>query len=886
MSPYAAQRSQEPHARDPSLPGDGAAAGGGRARGRFGWLGRFVARRLFRDVAIDADSAQSLRDLTRTHSLVYVVRYRSYFDFLLVATALADAGLPVPEFAPSLRAPWAKFVPSLARALFARLRGQHREAHARWRSEDRERCRQLVEHGRPVLIFMRSRAAGVAGVARERGALGRAHAGAEYLREIVIGQWSAPQRVAFVPLAIVRGRGYRRKESRLATLVYTVRQAPGEIRRLLSFLWNRRDTSVVIGRDVSLPEIIERHRAEGADRIVRRLSRALLIFLYREERMVQGPTLLSKADVGRIVLADPQLERYIERTAWATRQPAAKLRRVARRHFEGMAANYQSIYISFFELVLNRIWRRMFSDIRWTGVERVAEKLKQHPIVLVPCHRSHLDYLLLSYIFHRNHLSPPHIAAGDNLAFWPLGPIFRGAGAYFIRRSFGDDELYKLVFRSYLGFLIREGYTQEFFIEGSRSRTGKLLTAKLGMLSAIVDAFLRGARRELYLVPVSIQYSRIVEEQAYQRELEGAAKEKESIGALLRARRVLEQQYGDVQVTFAEPISLREALGADHEALRASSRAEPGAVPAPELDERRRRFVDDLAQRILREINGASVVNGTAIAATVLLGAETPALRYRDFLERAAVLVRLLQACGAPLAELSDFGATRRFLENAGLLRRLPEVPDVVHVPRERRRSLDFYKNNAIHWFLVPALASEGLLRGRRPADLTSDLREWLDLYRLEFPPPSDADLEAGLGRVLGHFGAVGVSVDGGCDTALLAATQGVLDSFHEPYWVVADVLSRLEEAGISESMLLDRIGKRYQAAFLLGEVHKPEGESSLTIKNAIERFRLAGGIVTRARPGRLRARDGWVTPGGEMDAVRRWATRLEAALRRDRMRR
>ena len=162
--------------------------------------------------------------------------------------------------------------------------------------------------------------------------------------------------------------------------------------------------------------------------------------------------------------------------------------------------------------------------------------MKQHPVVLVPCHRSHFDYLILSYLFHANYLSPPHIAAGINLSFWPLGPLFRGAGAYFIRRSFEGNELYKTVFRNYLTFLIREGYTQEFFIEGGRSRTGKILTPKLGMLSAIVNAFIAGVRRDLYLVPVSIHYGRVVEEESYRRELVGAEKEKESLLSLLKAR--------------------------------------------------------------------------------------------------------------------------------------------------------------------------------------------------------------------------------------------------------------------------------------------------------------------------------------------------------------
>lgn len=872
----------------PSRPDSAAAPAGRRPPGvALGWFVDFVARRLFRPVRVDAGAAEHVRMLGEKSALVYVVRYRSLFDFLLVLTALRNAGMPLPVFAPNLPTFWLHPLRSFVRGVGRWLRARRGAERARVRSEHRERFRRLVEQRQPVLVFMRSRAAGVGGMRRSPEALDRARAGADYLREIVIGQWTRPGNVAFVPLAIVRGRGYRRRESRLAALVYTVQQTPGELRRLGSFLWNRGDTTIVVGRDVALRGLVERHRAEGAERIVRRLSRALQIFLYREERMVQGPTLLNPAQVRAVVLSDPSLLRYVERWAWAKRKPVAKVWRRARRILDGMAANYQGLYITFLEAVLNRLWRRMFGRLECIGLERVAATLRQHPIVLVPCHRSHFDYLILSYIFHRNHLSPPHIAAGDNLSFWPLGPIFRGAGAFFIRRSFGDDELYKLVFRSYLTFLIREGYTQEFFIEGTRSRSGKLMPPKLGMLAALVGAFLRGVRRDLYFVPVSIQYSRVVEEQAYQRELEGGAKEKESLGALVRARSLARQQYGDVQVTFAEPISLAAALGDLREELRDDS---PGGRPVElprQAEERKRIFVEDLAFRIQRAINDASTVTDTAIAATVLLGGDAAAMRFRDFLARARTLTSLLPVCGAPGETPQDFAATRRFLESAGLVRRLAGAPDVIHVPPERRVSLDFYRNNSLHWFLVPSLLSAELLAGGSgPDGVEAAVDFWLDLYRIEFPAPAGADRAALVARVLGAYrdagalGADGVVVR---THPLLAVTAGVLDACHEPYWLVARVLARLESQGASEKTLLERIDSSYAAGFLLGEVRKPEGQSVITLRNALQRFVDAGCIAEARRPARRlgRGRERWLVPGENAAWLAEVERRLAAILAR-----
>src|SRR6185503_8517229 len=337
----------------------------------------------------------------------------------------------------------------------------------------------------------------------------------------------------------------------------------------------------------------------GEERLVRRLARALAIFLYREERVVSGPTLLPRRLVRRTVLRDGELARLVRRMSAERAVRRGRIWREARGYFDEIAANYNGFYFGIIEAVFKRIWPRVSSGLEIIGLEKVAECVGEHPVVLVPCHRSHFDYLIISYIFHENYLSPPHIAAGKNLSFWPLGPLFRGAGAYFLRRTFDDNELYKMVFRKYVAFLIREGYTQEFFIEGGRSRTGKLLPPKLGLLSMMVNAFVQGVRRDLYLVPVSIHYGRIPEEEAYRREVAGEEKEPESLGALLRARSVLTRRYGTVYVNFADPISLNGALGPQRERFLDGS-------GDPPVEEEKKRFIQRLGFRLLREVNQAA----------------------------------------------------------------------------------------------------------------------------------------------------------------------------------------------------------------------------------------------------------------------------------------
>ena len=823
---------------------------------RFGLLPGLLCRKVFAQVRVDPGAMEHIRGLAARGSIVYVMRHRSLVDFMLVAFILLREGLPMPEFVSDVPTLLLRPLREIVATLWQRVRAARMLGKELRHYEDRDRCQRLVSQGRPVLIFMRSRAPGMRLMESRRSALRRVRSGTDYLREILRAGRTNEHEVFLVPLAVLRGRGYRRRESRLATLVYSVQEAPGEVKRLLSLVWNARETSITVGKHVALREFAQRYRNESDERIIRRVARALQIFLRREERLVTGPTLLPKRTVRQIVLQGDDLAQLIHRLARERNQPESQLWRTAERYFDEMAANYKGSYFAVIEFIFNRTWPRVFQGFEYSGLDTVAECVKQHPVVLVPCHRSHFDYLILSYLFHANYLSPPHIAAGDNLSFWPLGPLFRGAGAYFIRRSFDGNELYKAVFRSYLAFLIREGYTQEFFIEGGRSRTGKILTPKLGMLSAIINTFIAGVRRDLYLVPVSIHYGRIVEEEAYSRELVGAEKEKESLWALLKARTVLRQKYGTVYVNFADPISMREVLGDAKERLRAGA-------GQPVIEEEKRRLTQRLGFRILRDVNTATVVGATSVSASVLLSSPHAALRYQQFLAGAQTLLRFLRQQGVRLtASLErnavDFKESLAFLESAGLIQRLPGEEGIIHVPPEKRIILDFYKNNSIHFFLLPALLSRALLMGLRGGALKDDVSWWLNLYRWEFPLPEREAVAVQLGRLLEYFRTEGALAarDGDAVNAehpLIHSMSGTLDNFCEAYWMTAQTLVRVVDRGVPQKALLDAIRKRYAAGLLLGEVRKPEGNSTVTLGNAMSRFAETGCIAVSAGKGRER---------------------------------
>jgi glycerol-3-phosphate O-acyltransferase len=805
---------------------------------RFGPIARPLVAVALRFVRMPVESVERIRALAASGTIVYVMRYRSAIDHLLVNAVLLREGLPLARFAPGMSTVWWRPV----RQWFHRY-----EPRADTRRRASPFCGRAVTSGAPILIFLRNRAV----FGRRRSALAEARFGPRFLREVVRAGAEAATAVHLVPLAIVRGgTGYRRRESRVATLLYSVQDAPGEAKRLFSYVWNRGQAQLVTGREVALAEVLAEAPGEADDRLARRLARMLQIRLYREERVVQGPALHSPREVREIVLRDAEIARLTRRLANERGVPRRKVVAEARGYVKEMAARFNGLYFGILEFLFNQVWPRVFSGLEITGLERVIERMKEHPVVLVPCHRSHFDYLILTYIFHINYLSPPHIAAGINLSFWPMGPLFRGAGAFFIRRTFDDNELYKMVFRKYLTFLIREGYTQEFFIEGGRARTGKMLAPKLGMLSAIVNAFVSGVRQDLYLVPVSIHYGRIPEEEAYRREMAGEEKPRESLRALLSARSILSRRYGTAYVSYAEPISLTDTLGPLLDRFRI------GQAEA-EVEEEKRRFIQRLGFRLLREVNEVAVAGATSVSATALLGGPRPACRLEDFLMAAHTLTELLRLQRVRLTEslirneASHFREGLTWLETGGLIARVVDSDGtVLHVPPEKRLVLDFYKNNTIHFFLVPALVTRALRAGVPESDLEADVLWWLDLYRWEFPLPERETVRRDIQRWLAYYRETGAVVGDRPDAAhpVMQVTCGLLENFREAYLVAARAITAEKEWPIAQASLVQRMQRQFATSLLLAEVTKPEAGTIVIFGNALARFAELG-HVTLARP-------------------------------------
>jgi len=284
-----------------------------------------------------------------------------------------------------------------------------------------------------------------------------------------------------------------------------------------------------------------------------RASRAL----HKSEKVRRGAAEHSEEQIERIILSGQEFETLLADLSDSELLSYSELKIRAKKILTRMRGKTSGTAIIFFKRILTPVLNRIFSGIEVQGLDNLREELKNNPVVVLPNHRSHFDYLLLSYVFYRENLPLPFIAAGDNLNFPPVGFLLRRVGAFFIKRRSERDPLYRFVLSNYVKYLMKRGHLIEFFIEGGRSRSGLPREPKVGLLKYIVLGVHEGERRDVSLVPVSITYERIPEEQGLTSEMSGEKKRSESLASIFRASKLLKQRFGTVSVSFGEGLGAK-----------------------------------------------------------------------------------------------------------------------------------------------------------------------------------------------------------------------------------------------------------------------------------------------------------------------------------------
>ncbi|BDH47552.1 glycerol-3-phosphate acyltransferase [Salmonella enterica subsp. enterica serovar Choleraesuis] len=503
--------------------------------------------------------------------------------------------------------------------------------------------------------------------------------------------------IQMVPVSVMFGRSPGREKGEVNP---PLRMLNG-IQKFFAVLWLGRDSFVRFSPPVSLRWMATEH---GTDKsIAQKLAKVARMHFARQRLAAVGPRLPARQDLFNKLLASKAIARAVEDEARSKKISHEKAQQNAVALMEEIAANFSYEAIRLTDRILGFTWNRLYQGINVHNAERVRQLAHEgHEIVYVPCHRSHMDYLLLSYVLYHQGLVPPHIAAGINLNFWPAGPIFRRLGAFFIRRTFKGNKLYSTVFREYLGELFSRGYSVEYFVEGGRSRTGRLLDPKTGTLSMTIQAMLRGGTRPITLVPIYIGYEHVMEVGTYAKELRGATKEKESLPQMLRGLSKL-RNLGQGYVNFGEPLPLMTWLNQRVPEWRESIDPIETVRPAWLTP-----TVNTIASEIMVRINNAGAANAMNLCCTALLASRQRSLTREQLTEQITCYLDLLRNVPYSPCATAPASDAQKLIDHALQMNKFEvekdTIGDIIILPREQAVLMTYYRNNIAHMLVLPSL--------------------------------------------------------------------------------------------------------------------------------------------------------------------------------------
>lgn len=532
--------------------------------------------------------------------------------------------------------------------------------------------------------------------------------GSHRMRALVDAADASCQDLLLVPVAIYWGRSPDKERSVLKLLFSEAWDVAGRTRKLFATLIHGRNTLLRFSHALPLSSIIQ----EGLDAPIayRKVSRILRVHFRQRRAATVGPDLSHRRTLVKQVLMAPSVRRAIAAEAGEDAEMQEKVRRKARKYAREIAADISHPTIRIIERFLKWLWHRIYDGIELNHVERLHEVAKDKEVVYVPCHRSHFDYLLLGYIVYEERLHLPHVAAGINLNLPIIGGILRRGGAFYLRRSFKGNRVYAAVFDAYLRQILVRGYSIEYFVEGGRSRTGRLLTPKAGLLAMTVNSHIKEPKRPVVFVPIYFGYEKLIEGDSFIGELSGAEKQKESLFGVLRSIKSLRENFGKVYVNIGKPIDLEPILDTMRPTWRTDA-DQDGDRPAW-LGE----VVDELGHEIMSGINSAAAVTPISLLAYVLLATPKQKIGAKELVSQLQLSLDLLRRFRySASVTIPDWSPDEIIAhgENLKVISRTSHpMGDVIHMTEHTAVLMTYFRNNILHLLSVPASVACCFIQG------------------------------------------------------------------------------------------------------------------------------------------------------------------------------
>ena len=509
--------------------------------------------------------------------------------------------------------------------------------------------------------------------------------------------------IELVPVTILWGRAPDKEDSWLKLLFTDSWSTPGKIKQLANIGIHGRQTYIEFHEGRSLRQLVDYAKQQHPN-----LSPATFVvshlndYLDSKREAVLGPDLSDRRNVMQSLIKSRDIQEAIVQESIRKKISVEEAERLAIGHLNEIVSDYSYSAIRFAESTLTRLWTQLYDGVEVHNFSTVRELADKYEIIYTPCHRSHIDYLLLSYVIFKRGLMVPYIAAGDNLNLPFVGQLLRGGGAFFIRRSFTGAPLYTAVFKEYLFSILSRNTPLEYFIEGGRSRTGRLLPPKTGMLAMTVHSHLRDRAKPIAFIPTYIGYERLMEGGTYIGEMQGKPKEAESIFGIVKTLRKIERIFGKVHVNFGEPVFLDDVLKqhqVENTVIASNSESLPSEVSSA---------IGAAAHDIMVNINRAAVINPVNLLSLVLLATSKHTLDEDTCATQLDIYQKLAQQLPydersqvTPLSgkEMIAYGLKLK------LIKRIKHaLGDIIAIEDNQAVLLTYFRNNVLHLYILPSL--------------------------------------------------------------------------------------------------------------------------------------------------------------------------------------
>ena len=815
----------------------------------IGTISSFILKLFFSGIKVFKEQTLDLNRLHKEGIVVYVTKYKSYFRYLFYYTRYKQDRLPFPQIGFDYRVVIWQPISRIWKIVFSHIKYF---IHNFGLPDPYQRgyLKKELLSGRSALLSL----------VEQKGFHRRfIKAKTDPVQYLIKMQQSIDRPIFLVPKLMFFDKNPHRSMPSIIDFLFGNKENPGIMRRLFMLFKNPGKVFVETSEPINLKTFLslEENQQRNIDYQALALRRTLLSQINRHRQSITGPVLKSRLEMKENILTRERLQNFMEHHSQARNIPIQKVQKKASDFLDEIAANYNIIMIKLASMTLNWFLNTLFDGvtINEDGLNRVKNMSKKGPVIFIPCHKSHIDYLILSYLMYNNNMPCPHVAAGKNLSFWPMGPIFRWGGAFFIRRTFRGAVLYSKVFSEYIYNLLAEGFNIEFFIEGGRSRTGKLILPKLGLLSILLNAYKNGACEDLIFSPIFIGYDRVLEESAYLNEIEGKEKQPENFMQVIKARKFLNKRYGRIYIQFHDPISLKDLL------FQYGTPIED--MPTKEFNI----LCRNLGHRVINAINSVSVVTPHALVAAAVLNCAKKSFSFDHLMSHVETYMNYLLSQKAKLADtllidhintidrVLDTYVQRKFID------KVTKDPDTLHtealfqVNVNKRPNLEYYKNNCISFFVPAAIAALTILVKDAfqfsASDLHADYNFLQYFFKYEFAYDVDMTPESFVRKNLKAFidEAILMPHPKLPDTYNLTSSgfrklqlfSRFLKPYFESYWIVLNYFMKHPQNSIKAKERLKKIEAIGNRMYKKKEIERKEALSIINYNNGIEFFNYNG---------------------------------------------